>query len=183
MPIILLKIILGWFIWPGGFFLVAGIFESRCPPIVKNQSRAFMPGDFALAVMVLAARATEMRTDHILVSGVLTVVILSFFWIFRKGDIKNYKKRAAHSPTKITHDIVGYGVFPAIIAWNIPNLFSLPTKNRVAFIAALGFYLVCVAMDAKAGAVPPEIIELRHPEDWKPIWETIRRWREKGGDK
>ena len=47
-------LVIGWVIWPGSFFLVALIGESRVPSLWKNQSKAFFPGDLTLPVMWIA---------------------------------------------------------------------------------------------------------------------------------
>ena len=94
------------------------------------------------------------------------------FLLVRKGDIANYPERSGNSPTKLTHDIVGYFIIPTVLIGlglpKLPNLFA-DWQNWLVFLGAIIFYILCVAYDAKKGFTPEDVIA-RHPPDWQPIW-------------
>ena len=98
--------------------------------------------------------------------------MLFVFSFVRKGDIANYPERSGNSPTKLTHDIVGYFIIPTVLTGlglpKLPNLFA-DWQNWLVFIGAIVFYIICVAYDAKKGFTPEDVIP-RHPPDWQPIW-------------
>ena len=151
-------LIVFWLIvWPGPMFWVGLILESRTLPIGKQQSRAFIPGDFFLGVMCLAliglyrggfAPDTDVKFAHSVITTIVIFVLVdTFFYFWRKRDIADYKKYfgeqkamkngkkvvmwkcTVHSPAKVLHDVVGFGFFPAaIIRMGIPVLFKWSTK-------------------------------------------------------
>lgn len=187
-------LVIGWAIWPGSFFLVALIGESRIPPLWKNQSRAFFPGDLTLPVMWIAMLRLNF-SENMLTGPLASIVGLIAFFVIEAGifwivtkvateDRKNYPDRSANSPTKIYHDLIGYYVFPMSIAPScvfyvtclIENR-SWPSWSLLWAIVPLIFYILCVIYDMRKGFTA-EDIEARHPSDWKPIWKastTIRR--------
>ena len=173
-----------WLIWPGTMFVVGFIGESRIVPIGERQSKAFFPGDLSLAVMFLALLSLHTRTyqdaewwgyDPILVM-VIVIAMSGFATIGREIDLRHYPTRAGYSPTKITHDLFGYWLIPSVLLiLGLPQLVDLMTGTEesllswVVFMAALLFYLLCVAMDFKKGTTVADI-NARHTENWHPIW-------------
>ena len=181
-------LVIGWAIWPGSFFLVALICESRIPPLWKHQSKAFFPGDLTLPVMWVAMFRLSLNR-HLLIGPLASIVSLVALFIIEAGifcvvtkvvakDRSNYPERSANSPTKIYHDLVGYYVFPMSIAPFFVFYVTSHIENRVGVswsilwvILPLVFYILCVIYDMRKGA-SAEDIGARHPSDWKPIWET-----------
>lgn len=176
---------IGWLIWPGLMFLVGFIGESRLVPIVKHQSRAFLPGDLAFVPMLMALLGLQNRTidlgsfwgyNPVFIIAVYAIMIPVALWM-RHNDVKNYPKRSGLSPTKITHDFCGYYlIFATLIVMGIPQLIDcIITKDTAHFAEwatfglGLAYYIVCVIVDAKNGWTIDDV-KARHPEDWAPIW-------------
>lgn len=174
-----------WLFWPGLMFAVGWIGESRLVPIGASQSIAFWPGDFALGVMVVALIGVH---SHVEADSwgystywwtIVVAVMLIVAWRLRAGDVINYPPRAGVSPTKITHDVVGYFLIPTtLVGLGVPQLFALPRAGIketrycwLMFVAGVVFYLACVAMDAVCSYSDADIAA-RHPADWAPIWQT-----------
>ena len=189
----LIWLIIGWIIWPGSFFLVALIGESRIPPLWKHQSKAFFPGDLTLPVIWLAMFRIN-RNEHLTISSstmtistivmfVVEVVIIRIITKVVTEDRNNYPTRAANSPTKLYHDLVGYYVFPlSIVPYCVFYVIShienhLGISWSMLWVALpLVFYILCVIYDCRKGFTA-EDIEARHPADWKPIWRAkSKRW-------
>lgn len=168
-----------WLLWPGLMFVVGLIGESRLVPIGKSQSKAFWPGDFAFGVAFVALVGLHAKPSASWGYSPLFWVplALAMFFVFlfvRKGDIANYPKRSGNSPTKLTHDIVGYFIIPTVLlGLGLPKLLSrhpfTDWQNWLVFLGAIAFYIFCVAYDAKKGFTP-ECVIARHPPDWRPIW-------------
>ncbi|MBR3256289.1 hypothetical protein IKG10_01305 [Candidatus Saccharibacteria bacterium] len=182
------SLVIGWAIWPGSFFLVALIGESRVPSLWKNQSKAFFPGDLTLPVMWIAMLRLNFGENMLI--GPLTSIIslialfvieLVIFYVMTKvatEDRKNYPDRSANSPTKIYRDLIGYYIFPMSIAPHCIFYVASHVENRVWpswsllwVIVPLVFYVLCVIYDMRKGFTA-EDLETRHPSDWKPVWET-----------
>lgn len=184
-PVSWVVMLLGlWFIWPGSFFLVACIGESRVPPIKKRQSRAFLPGDLSLAVMFMALLSLhENLCEDPNFWGYapewwmsVTVLMLFVALKVRSGDVKNYPHRSGVSPSKIWHDVMGYWFIPScLIVMGVPPLVEIFNGGDFShlrwaiFCLALAFYATCVTIDVMKGWTP-EDVTARHPEDWKPLW-------------
>jgi len=173
-----------WLIWPGTMFIVGMVGESRLVPIVKRQSRAFLPGDLSLAVMFLALLSLHDRTcSNPLYWGYnpewwicVMVVMLFVAMKLRAGDVVNYPPRSGNSPTKLAHDAIGYWFIPScLIALGVPQLADIFMGESeiliswLVFSGAIIFYGICVAVDAVKGWTP-EDVAARHPENWTPIW-------------
>lgn len=185
-PLLLLAF---WLIWPGLMFIVGFIGESRLVPVGRHQSKAFMPGDLMLGIMVLALISLYAYKPEapdwwgflgawwIAIAVVMALLAL----LARAHDVTSYPTRAGNSPTKILHDVIGYFLIPMIlVGMGIPKLvagimrggeFYLP--GWAVFLSALAFYMLCVFVDIKKG-VTPEDIRMRHTEDWQPIWQKSR---------
>ena len=191
-----LTLILGWMIWPGLFFIVALVFESRVPPIGQHQSKAFLPGDFFLVLMVVNAHffwSSEYAPkpgslwyyifvpnwDRHLLSwiGVIVCVFapLIIYPTLTARDHANYPwYESCISPTKQFHDIFGYLIIPFLFIGmgGIPML--IPTEANVYSVLSWGcllLYVALVTIDSLKGA-SKEDMYLRHPYDWQPIWRT-----------
>ena len=185
-----LLVAVAWIIWPGLMFVVGAIFESRIVPIGKSQSKMFFPGDLAIGIMFVAfismydktgARIPMVDSPYwwLPLATVLAVVALRV----RRSDVLNYPLRAGKSPTKITHDIMGYFLSPLVlIGLGIPQLGMLEEEGIFAatrmgwFAVAMSavLYLFCTALDAITFYDSSDIAS-RHPEDWVPIWRNRRR--------
>lgn len=173
-------LVIGWAIWPGSFFLLALIGESRMPPLWKNQSKAFFPGDLTLPVIWIAMFRLNKDTP-VSPSAFVTLFIIEavIFWVVTKiavEDRKNYPSKSANSPTKIYHDLVGYYVFPLSVAplcvsyaANLIENHAWPSRSLLWVVVPLISYISCVMYDIHKGFTT-EDIEARHPSDWKPIW-------------
>lgn len=176
-----------WLFWPGLMFLVGFVGESRLVPIWKHQSKVFIPGEFFLGTALVAELGmwkvrTSIWSDNLgMWVIVVSMVILILFPALRNRDVVNYPPRAIKSPTKITHDIVGYILIPiAMIGLGVPYIPLIFMRdnlaNWVVFLASMVGYSVCVAIDCKNGFTL-EDTQARHPSDWRPIWETLMRKR------
>ena len=176
-----------WLIWPGLMFLVGLVGESRLVPVWKHQSKVFIPGEFFLGTALVAelgmwkVRMSIWSDDLGMWVIIISMVTLILFPALRNRDVVNYPPRAIKSPTKITHDIVGYILIPiAMIGLGVPYIPLIFMRdnwaNWVVFLASMVGYSVCVAIDCKNGFTP-EDTQARHPSDWRPIWETLMRKR------
>ena len=190
-----------WLFWPGLFFLVGYIGESRIIPIGRGQSIMFFPGDFALGVgatafIGLAANTTlpwegVKSWQYLLACLLLAVLIVVAMRL--QFDAPNYPPRAANSPTKWAHDLIGYGFFPFVGLWlGLPQVVYVVTdpsslttnwKCWLAIFLAVCLFIICIVLDFainhSVSAVGPEALELRHPSNWQPIWATNRLARAK----
>jgi hypothetical protein len=174
-------LLLGVLITPGMMFIIGWVFESRTLAISIGQSKMFMPGDFFLALILLAAvKGIKNLPKHgwwqrswwpiLVIVTTTTMVILMRVWL----DAPNYAPRAAMSPTKIYHDVMCYGIYAPIIAVvGLPVLFSARGKRawlcRVGILLGLAVWLTGGIYDSSLGgfAFMPEV---RHPANWEPIW-------------
>ena len=183
---IALLILISWLIWPGLMFLVGWIGESRLVPVGEHQSTAFMPGDLTLGIMTVELLRLHERTRNdtswwgydpafwLFVTMVVAMVVLAFVI---EGDQENYPPRASLSPTKITHDVVGYWLIPTLLfGLGLPQLadgirFGIGESWPIwlEFTMALSFYVACVVNDCLKGATE-EDIAIRHPANWQPLW-------------
>ena len=181
-------LVIGWAIWPGSFFLVALIGESRVSSLWKNQSKAFFPGDLTLPVMWIVMLRLNFGENMLigpltLIISLIALIIVEFviFYVMDRvatEDQKNYPDRSEDSPTKIYHDLIGYYIFPMSIAPHCIFYVASLVENRVWpswsllwVVVPLIFYVLCVMYDMRKGFTT-EDLEARHPSDWKPVWET-----------
>ncbi|MBQ6605612.1 hypothetical protein IJH66_01365 [Candidatus Saccharibacteria bacterium] len=175
-----------WLIWPGLMFLVAAIFESRAVYLGKGQSRMFFPGDFFLGVWIITFMVMDARypvqldwaftpTYWLIVAAVFIVVMIGV----RIPDSNRYPVRSANSPTKLTHDFIGYFLSPFLISgFGVPQLvypfvnfdhLKLTWKLWALVFGCFAVFLGLIIYDCSN---PPTKIDMlrRHPDDWKPIW-------------
>lgn len=178
----ILVLLVWWILWPGLMFLVGSVLESRRIPIGGRQSRAFLPGDLCFGPAFVSL--ISMYTDHKPSFAydpkwwmILSTFIGLIAWLLRKLDCANYTKKgckgACASPTKITHDVVGYFMIPTILTGlAVPKLRTLDANWIIFAVSILG-YAACVTWDNKL--FPPdsyttELLNYRHPSKSKPIW-------------
>lgn len=175
-----------WLFWPGILFIVGLIGESRIIPIGKLQAKAFMPGDLSFGVIFVALISMYQPNEHFnrQICCILFVPVLYFAWLMRREDEAFYPPRARISPTKITHDCIGYFIIPLVLltlaTTKIYDIFIHKNTLVETFpswmvvLLAFFFYLFCVAMDNKA-PITNEQIHARHPHSWRPIWKNSPR--------
>ena len=175
-----------WLFWPGILFIVGLIGESRLIPIGKLQSKAFMPGDLSFGVIFVALISMYQPNESFnrQICCILFVPVLYFAWSMRRGDVVFYPPRARISPTKITHDFIGYFIIPLVLLtlatakiYTIiihKNSFMEFLPSWMTVLSAFFFYLICVAIDNEEPAMSKQI-HARHPHNWKPIWKSFPR--------
>ena len=178
-------LIIAWLFWPGLFIIIAAVFESRIPPLWTYQARAFLPGEFTIAIMFLAfLQDAGWKWSKLLpkLDWSLAVFLLCLaiaFW--RQRDDWSYymdptkscltSRRSVMSPSKWAHDIVGYYLTIPLVAVNGVRLFSHWNKWAWLFLVALLFYGAVLAWDIKNPA-SSEDAYARQPDDWQPIWKA-----------
>lgn len=193
VPVEILNFMLIWLgisAVPYAMYLVAFVFESRKPgrgpndvPVWKDQSRAFLPGDFGLTLAVTSIihiNGQRPEWSQQLWWNFASMSLAFFvFWmgvrvLYSKGD---YTPEQWRSPSKLWHDIVMFFMFTWFVAFYIlPKLlvsYSLPQNPLLIALVAIGM-LVWVAgciYDAVVKQVPNA---RQHPSEWKPIWKKER---------
>lgn len=184
---VLWRLVLWWAVIamvPYGMFAVAWVFESRVPgrdvPVWRGQSKAFVPGDLGLALaaavgVVLASvqglPAWALSWQWLLVSAAVVIVTLV---IGRRVlyNADDYTISQWRSPSKRYHDIVMFGVFPALAAmFVVPMYFQSWLGMGIAFrligIGGVACWAGGVVWDALHHEVPNAN---QHPHDWRPLW-------------
>jgi hypothetical protein len=170
---------------PYAMYLVAFVFESRKPgigpndvPVWKDQSRAFMPGDFGLALAATSAIFMNGATpDWSSEWWWLTLSLFAGYSAFMLGrrffySEKDYTKQQWNSPSKRWHDFVMFFGFTFVAtALLVPKLivgFGEPNPILSAtFSLGMLVWGVGVVYDTVTGHVPNP---RQHPSEWKPIW-------------
>lgn len=185
----IIMLLISWMLWPGLMFLIGAIGESRLVPIWDHQSRAFFPGDMVFGVLFIALIAMFSRaqsddslskvptgiTNVCCCIAILFVIVVLIPYLYRDG--LNYPIRARYSPTKITHDLVGYIILPTILLFltflqiyiQMELVKGIYLREWLIAVAAIAFYVICVAVDIKQGWTDLDVM-MRHPENWSPIW-------------
>lgn len=178
-PIVLM---IGWLITPGMMFVLGWILESRTLPIIEN-SRAFLPGDFFLGLILASSavilRNSRIRRDSFVLSKrwLIFASVLTAVAVFLVGklvlDRGNYTIGQILSPTKLWHDIIVYmGYGPIIATMAIPALLPSPGESlltrclRIGMIAGIIIFGSCLVLDSASS------LEYRrlHIEWWSPFW-------------
>ena len=181
-------LLLGLFITPVGMFLVGGICEHRILPIGKVQSIAFLPGDIFLCITFAASiygtkflPAQGWWQNSLWPTSVFAIailhVVLERLW-FDAPYYRDFPGATPDSPTKWWHDIMAYVVyFTMIIVVAVPVFLNIPWTSdhiilRIAIIAPLICFSVCLVYDAIHPPVYPPSTEgrrpdLMHPDNWK----------------
>lgn len=162
-------------------YVVAFVFESRTPsftkfdenhtPVWRKQSKAFLPGDFGLALFIAAA-TPKWPTSYWSVAVGLLVCVAAFvglrFVTYKPSD---YTKSAWNSPSKRYHDYVISSVFAftAVTWWWPINLLQESTSQWQIMAAAVGFavWLAGLAIDGVFKQVPNKY---QHPSVYSARW-------------
>lgn len=171
-----------------GMYIVAWLLESRRPgrdtPIWRGQSKAYMPGDFGLALMVavaicqrsIVALPNWSNSTYFLVMSV--VIGFGIFYFARKFLYrfeKDYSQKSWHSPSKIYHDFVMYLGYGSLAAYTcLPYYFlSSPmiTVEKIIGLFGLGIWVVGNVWDFTHNEIPNN---KQHPEEYSPIWVSKR---------
>jgi len=171
---------------PYALFVVAYIGESRRPgnnpddvPVWRDQSRAFLPGDFGLALMFTCC--LQYRGDvtarwavstwlglSALCIGIATFLFARLFLY----TTANYSKAAWNSPSKRYHDFVMYLLFGAAAIYVcIPVYFASQWQSSV-LVKLLGLFGLAVWVvgniyDFTHSETPNR---RQHPHEYQPIW-------------
>ena len=122
-------------------------------------------------------------------------IALAVCFVLHNNEKDCYKTRALYSPTKLTHDAVGYVFIPWVLlslltvaivtAWHYcyfaqekissTALKTLGTLCRaswlywIVIVLAIALYVGCLIYDNAHPATPEDIVA-RHPADWQPLW-------------
>lgn len=168
------------FVTYGMMFLIGFFLESRIPgrdmPIWKYQSKAFLPGDAGLSLMVATAACYVpqgfMQTGvSRIISMVGFVSGIMVFFIARKFlyTPKDYSYQAWHSPTKLWHDyVMFFGFTVAAVCICIPGyLMSLWINGKLIGITGFLIWVVGNIWDFTHNEIPNEY---QHPTNYQPIW-------------
>ena len=172
---------------PYAMYLVAWIFESRKPgngsnniPVWRDQSRAFLPGDFGLALaaaagILLAREGFPSWATSWWWLGIAVAAGLTVFWVGRRVlySEKDYTPEAWRSPSKRWHDFVMFfGFTVASVAFILPGFIAHwggEEGNAPTSLAIFGvlFWLVCLVYDNVARQTPNP---RQHPTVYQPLW-------------
>jgi len=174
-----------------GMYIVAYLFESRLPgrgpndiPVWYQQSRAFMPGDFGLALLVAVsvycrgnvtvgwAESAWFKVLPIAVGIVTFLASRKFLYTPR-----DYPPEAWRSPSKRYHDIVMFFAFCAVAVYVcLPAYFmtswSETVLSKLLGLLGLAVWSVGNVCDFKNDEVPNA---RQHPSVYEPIWLKWRR--------
>ncbi|MGV9001973.1 MAG: hypothetical protein ACOH18_03375 [Candidatus Saccharimonadaceae bacterium] len=175
---------------PYAMYPVAYIFESRLPglgvnnvPVWKDQSRAYMPGDFGLALVVtvcLQYRASEMTpwTNSLWFKLASTLVGIATFLLARRFlyTPKEYSISAWNSPSKRYHDFVMYFLFCAVAVYVcLPVYFIVNWSEHWAVhvfgLMGLAVWIAGNIYDFTHNEIPNN---RQHPDEYVPIWHRSR---------
>lgn len=171
---------------PYGMYLVAWVFESRPPgrgvPIWRGQSKAFVPGDLGLSLAAAVGIWLAVRqgwpgwalTWWWLALGAAasaTALYVGRRVLYSKDD---YTYRQWNSPSKRYHDVVMFGVFPALAFVFVLPVYLQPWGGigltlRVIGLLGIALWLVGVAWDATHHEVPNPN---QHPDRWRSLWDN-----------
>ena len=177
---------------PYGMYLVAWLGEGRRPgdgprdaPVWRDQSRAFLPGDFGLALFTTSGLFMHAQGDLWSWTtawwwrwGVGAALAITVWLVGRRVlySADDYTPEQWRSPSKRYHDFIMFGAFPfVVIGWALPGYLAHWTVLN-AIVIALGLlgiasWVVCLALDAIGGKVPNA---RQHPSEWTPLW--LRLW-------
>lgn len=148
---------------PYGMYLVAYVFEGRRPgngprdvPVLKGQSKAFLPGDFGLALCLTVAiyysNTVAGKWSYSLWYSVVCAILgLVVFNVARSRfyTAKDYSRAAWKSPSKRYHDYILYGWFTMLMArYCVPVYFTTVWTEGVLnkLLGVFGFCLWVVGM-------------------------------------
>lgn len=162
---------------PYAMYLVAFVFESRVPgrdtPILRDQSLAFLPGDFGLALFVATPEPESARPSRMRRAAGLLLGLMAFIVVRRiTYSPSDYSPRAWRSPSKIYHDVVICGVFGYLVVVRcLPYYIGTPVGHdklrKLLGVAGLALWVGGAVWDELHDVVPND---RQHPNDWKPVW-------------
>ncbi len=174
-----------------GMYIVAYLFESRLPgrgpndvPVWYQQSRAFMPGDFGLALLVAVgvyyrgdvtvgwAESAWFKVLSIAVGIVTFLASRKFLYTPR-----DYPPEAWRSPSKRYHDIVMFFAFCTVAVYVCLPAYFMTSWTETVLSKLLGLFGLAVwivgnVCDFKNDEVPNA---RQHPSVYEPIWLKWRR--------
>lgn len=177
-----------WTITPLLFILIGVLFESRLVPLGRNQSRAFMPGDLALGVVLASgwylfpqvSVTSVWRADPLMLAISLVAGGLLCWAMRKRFDGPAYHPRALRSPTKVYHDFVLYIFYAAALIYVcVPSILTetswgeenLGPKLLALFMLAVWMWgVVCDALNPR---IPTTQMHVRK---WQPLITTSRVW-------
>jgi len=171
---------------PYAMYLVAYLGESRKPgrgpndvPVWRDQSRAFMPGDFGLALMVTCCLQLRNRlaadwATSLWFKGLVLLIAVGIFLVARTYlyTPEDYSRAAWNSPSKRYHDFVMFLLFCSVALY-----VCLPVYIAVGWwpywsvhlLGLFGFslWLTGNVYDFTHNETPNA---RQHPAVWAPIW-------------
>jgi len=171
---------------PYAMYLVAYVFGSRRPgdgpnnvPVWKDQSRAYMPGDFGLALMV--AVCLQYRGDvpaGWATSGWFVLVSIFFglsVFLFARRFLytpKDYTKEAWNSPSKLWHDFVMFLLFSVAASYVCLPVYFATDWTTLVLVKVLSFFglslwVVGNVYDFTHDETPNK---RQHADTYQPIW-------------
>lgn len=170
-----------------GMFLVAYVFESRVIgvdlPIWRNQSKAYLPGDFGLSIVVavglnIRQNSTIQWTNTIWFLCLCFGIGLFSYFGARKFlyTPKHYTRIAWESPSKRYHDkVMFFGFCTTAVYICLPAYFF---TNGHLFVKIFGLFGLVVWI----GGIAYDIItketpnKYQHPNEcYLPIWKTFKK--------
>lgn len=165
------------------FYFIAYVFESRLPgkdvPIWRNQSKAFIPGDTGLSILVAVGvyyfpKSFLSTNEAILLLTASSSIGVVVFSVARKYlyTPRDYSPEAWKSPTKIWHDVVMFWMFTtAVIFVCVPSYIYIPFSAKVFGLSGLVLWLLGNAWDFTHHEIPNNF---QHPTLYMPIWARRR---------
>lgn len=178
------EILISWLVLSAiayGMYVVAYVFESRTPslskfdeyhvPVQRNQSKAFLPGNFGLAAFIAAASPKLPTSPHVVYAAVALSIIASLFVRYIVDFPSDYKKGARNSPSKRYRDYLITSVYTfTAVTWWWPIIALLEHIDfwQIA-LAAVGLltWLGCLVWNDKVKQVPNQY---QYPAESKPCW-------------
>ena len=182
-------LIISLLVTPIGMILVGIVLESRIVPLWRNQSKAFIPGDIGLGVMLATGwyLYPQIPAGNFWGSAIMPLIglwvgVLTCYLMRTKFDGENnYPRLALRSPTKRYHDFVLYiGYLAAIITICVPAILFGTTWNgnfEVKMVGFIGFgvWLAGMAQDATDPDMSSKS-EKMHVVDYQPLRRTVWAW-------
>lgn len=171
---------------PYAMYPVAYLGESRRPgrgpndvPVWRDQSRAFMPGDFGLALMVtcclqLRSRLAADWAISLWFKGLVLLVAVGIFLAARTYlyTPKHYSRSAWNSPSKRYHDFVMFLLFGSVALYVCLPVYLTISWQSYWSVHLLGLFGLALwvtgnVYDFTHNETPSA---RQHPAAWTPIW-------------